>query len=125
MRRNTLKILSIDDDLSCQRVATQFLTMVGKHIVETAYTGPDGLKKAEVINPDVILLDFGLPCMQGDEVLVELFTNPVTKNIPVIIITGCDLESREHGLYRNGNLKYIAQKPARFADILHKIEEIT
>jgi len=122
MRRRPIHILSIDDDISCQRAIAKFLTLAGGHKVEVAYDGEDGIKKALEIKPDVILLDLVMPGINGGEVLDALYHNPATMQIPVFMITGTDLQEAERSsLYRNGNLKSIHQKPADYSEILQKI----
>lgn len=44
MEKRTASILSIHDDHACQRAAVQFLTLIGGHKVEVAYTGDAGIK---------------------------------------------------------------------------------
>jgi signal transduction histidine kinase/HPt (histidine-containing phosphotransfer) domain-containing protein len=61
--------------------------------------GRDALIAAESSRPDVILLDIKMDDMDGYEVITALKRNEVTKNIPVIFITGlADVESEEKGL---------------------------
>ncbi|HCC48769.1 MAG TPA: two-component system response regulator [Elusimicrobia bacterium] len=123
MKRRTIRILSIDDDHGCQRAAAQFLTLVGGHQVEVAYNGGDGIKKALEIRPDAILLDLVMPDMDGGQVLVALYNECSTRDIPVFMLTGADLEaSARSALYLNKNLKSIDQKPASFQELMLRIE---
>ncbi|MDA8132875.1 MAG: response regulator [Elusimicrobia bacterium] len=124
MKNPVLRILSIDDDPSCQRVVAQYMTIVGGHMVETALNGSEGLKKAADIKPDVILLDMAMPDMSGAEVLESLHSDPATRHIPVVILTGSELMDSGSALYKNTNLKHIAHKPAIFEDLLRKIETL-
>ena len=64
------------------------------HILGDEYTiyakknGADGIKAAQELSPDVIMLDIIMPEMDGFEVLAALKASDLTKNIPVIFITG-------------------------------------
>jgi CheY-like chemotaxis protein len=81
------KILIIDDD-------SKDLQFLGKILQEQNYEiflasdGEEGLKRAEKVNPDMILLDLVLPGLDGFEVLSRLKKSLTTQKIPVIIITG-------------------------------------
>jgi two-component system phosphate regulon response regulator PhoB/two-component system alkaline phosphatase synthesis response regulator PhoP len=55
--------------------------------VAVAEDGRTGLDLAQQIVPDVILLDWNMPEMDGMEVLAELKKDPGTKNIPVFMLT--------------------------------------
>src|SRR5262249_12332505 len=55
-------------------------------------TGDEGLKACRADHPDLILLDFVLPDMKGDEVCRELLNDPVTASIPVLYVSGLGSE---------------------------------
>jgi putative two-component system response regulator len=82
---------------------------------ELALQFADGTPK-----PDLILLDVLMPSMDGYEVLARLRNNPVTRDIPVIFITGLDsIEDEEKGL-QLGAVDYIT-KPYRAPIILARV----
>ncbi|WP_137289398.1 response regulator [Natronorubrum halophilum] len=65
---------------------------------------------AESPRPDIILLDFHLPSLSGEDVLSELKSEPVLRSIPVIVLTSSDSEediARSYDLHANAYL----QKP--------------
>jgi len=85
-------VLVIDDrqeDLQMIRHALEHKN--GFRIIE-AKTGVAGLSLARAQRPKVILLDLLMPEMNGFEVLAELRRDPVTQMIPVVVVTGADLE---------------------------------
>ena len=55
--------------------------------VNTAISGPEGLHKAKIHKPDLILLDIMMPKMDGYQVLSELKKDPTTSSIPVVMFT--------------------------------------
>ncbi len=55
--------------------------------VETASSGQEGIMKAETCQPDAILLDVMMPEMDGITTFEKLQENPLTKAIPVILLT--------------------------------------
>ena len=57
------------------------------HIV-TAFTGSEGLRRAEVNPPDLVLVDYSLPDLRGDQVCERLLQNEATSRIPVVMMSG-------------------------------------
>jgi diguanylate cyclase (GGDEF)-like protein len=67
--------------------------------IETATSGPEALELAEIVKPDLILLDVVMPTMDGFEVCTRLKSNARTADIPVIFITArSDAEAEACGL---------------------------
>lgn len=123
MGKKPLRILSIDDNLSCQLVAARFFTLVGGHIVEVAENVSEGFKKAAELRPDIILLDMSMPDMNGFEVLDSLYADTATRDIPVIMITEGSLNDTElDNLKAKANFMLFEQKPANFERLLGRIE---
>jgi two-component system phosphate regulon response regulator PhoB len=81
-----LRILVIEDTRDLVEVLTVALQREGYEIV-VAYDGQEGLRKAQSLLPDLILLDVMLPGLSGTEVLRELRAGERTRDVPVIIIS--------------------------------------
>ena len=81
------KILLVEDHDDCRRLLKIVLSRSG-HTVVQAGTGLEALDRASVTNPDVIIMDFGLPDVTGDKVIEVLKADPATEKIPVIVTTG-------------------------------------
>lgn len=81
------RVLIIDDDEDIREVAQLALETVGGWQVFTAQSGAEGFYQAEVQQPDVILLDMMMPDMDGLSTLALIRSNPLTVNIPVVIVT--------------------------------------
>jgi CheY-like chemotaxis protein len=79
-------VLIVEDSPSVRRLIEVSVRPLGVRILE-AEDGLSGLEKARVEMPDVILLDIGLPGIDGWEVLRELRNDPATAEIAVIIVT--------------------------------------
>jgi len=56
--------------------------------IVTAFTGGEGTRRAEVIIPDLVLLDYSLPDLRGDQVCERLLQNETTARIPVVMMSG-------------------------------------
>ena len=79
-------ILLIEDDFGIRSAVTRALTDLG-HVVTTSDRGMSGLQSAVDQPPDVVLLDLGLPDVDGLQVLAML---RAVSDVPVIIITARD-----------------------------------
>lgn len=80
------KILLIDDEGDILRVVTSRLKKAGYEVV-TAKNGLEGLRKIESENPDLVVTDFNIPKMNGNELIRHFKSNPKYKHIPVIVFS--------------------------------------
>jgi len=87
-------------------------------VVNTAMNGQEALDIARKNKPDVILLDLYMPGMDGDEVCTEIRSDPLTRHIPVIMVTTeSDGDGRRRCFY--AGCDDFMTKPVR-ADILNR-----
>lgn len=82
-------ILLVEDDEGSRQLLADTLRLVGYH-VRTAADGLGALRALELIDPDVVVLDLGLPIASGFEILHELRASERTRRTPVIAISGYD-----------------------------------
>lgn len=82
-----LHVLHIEDQPDIHTILKLTLQATKQFKVDGAGTGEDGLKKAEELNPGLILLDFTLPDLDGSQVLTRLRASTATAHIPVIMLT--------------------------------------
>ncbi|TMH14495.1 MAG: response regulator [Betaproteobacteria bacterium] len=88
MREGQLaKIVVIEDDLTFLDLLRVHLAGAG-HEVLTAEDAVLGLRAIIASAPDLILLDLAVPYLDGFEMIEALRTDPATRNIPVIVLTG-------------------------------------
>ena len=80
-------------------------------LIYTAAEGRRGIELATALRPGVILLDFSLPDMLGFDVVKDIKENPLTKDIPIFILTERDL-SVEDRMALVGKIERIVQKHA-------------
>ena len=86
------RVLVIEDSDVIQRLIEVCLRPAGLE-VETACDGPSGLDAALASPPDLIILDVGLPRMDGWEVLTRLRENVATREVSVLVLTAHAQES--------------------------------
>ena len=108
---STRSLLLIEDDHNFIEILRQ---IASKNSFEFAHaeTGATGLEMAIQAKPAAIILDLGLPDMNGREVLKKLKDNPATKDIPVHIISGEDPDSA----LAKSSVGYLV-KPVSVADL--------
>jgi two-component system, OmpR family, KDP operon response regulator KdpE len=99
------RILVIDDERSIRKLLEISLNAEGYEVIPTK-TGKEGLLEAANRNPDVIILDLGLPDMQGINVLKKLKNRAST---PVIILTVKDEDAEKVSLLDAGADDYLTK----------------
>ncbi|MBA3500407.1 MAG: response regulator, partial [Deltaproteobacteria bacterium] len=81
------RVLIVDDNKDAADVLGDALAR-GGHVIRVAYDGPTALDLARTFNPEVALLDIGLPVMDGYEVARQLRTLALDSRIRLIAVTG-------------------------------------
>src|SRR2546425_723614 len=80
------RILIIEDERALTEVLTYNLEREGYQII-VAHDGQEGLRKAQLLLPDLILLDLMLPVLDGLSVCRELRAGEQTRTIPILMLT--------------------------------------
>jgi two-component system, chemotaxis family, CheB/CheR fusion protein len=88
----SLRVLVVDDNVDSASSIAMILRIQGYDVC-SAYSGEDALRTAVEFRPDIILLDIGLPIMDGYEVARRLRRKPQFKNTRLVAITGYGQES--------------------------------
>ncbi|MBP5265846.1 MAG: response regulator [Lachnospiraceae bacterium] len=86
------KVMIIDDDAGTLRSIKSLLD--GAYAVSVANSGKKALDMLPVEKPDVILLDYEMPMMNGPETLQKIRMKPGFKDTPVIFLTGVNDRSQ-------------------------------
>ena len=86
-REISRRLLIVDDNTDSARSMAMLQTRRG-HVTRTAFTGPDALTAAAEFLPEVVLLDIGLPGMDGYEVARHLRAMPALAGVFLIAMTG-------------------------------------
>ncbi|PIY31074.1 MAG: hypothetical protein COZ08_09550 [Bacteroidetes bacterium CG_4_10_14_3_um_filter_42_6] len=115
------KILVVEDNED-NRLTTRAILGEQYDLLD-ACDGEDGLEKASLENPDLILLDFYLPKMNGFEVIKLLKKNENTKHIPVIALTARAMKNDREEILEAGCDGYVS-KPIDARLLLEEIEKL-
>ncbi|MBS1482208.1 MAG: response regulator transcription factor [Clostridium sp.] len=109
-------IIIIEDEKNICNFIETVLTPQNYHVV-CAYTGADGLKQINTHKPDVVLLDLGLPDMDGLEIIEEV---RAYSSVPIIVISARTLERSKVAALDMGADDYLT-KPFGTAELLARI----
>ncbi len=107
------KILIIEDDHFILRIYNKWLTVAGAE-VKTASDGIQGLRILQDDPVDLVLLDLGMPGMDGYQTLAEIRKHEQTKDLPVIVLSNTTMTENQAG--------FEDIKKAGVRDIMRKYE---
>jgi DNA-binding response OmpR family regulator len=119
-KKGSPKILVVDDSLMLVSFVKEVL-LEANYEVATASSGEEAVRVAQSAVPDLVLLDFILPDMKGDEVCRRLIENPGTAGIPVVYMSGYGAELQA-SRSENSNVIGFLNKPFT-SDLLIKTVE--
>jgi CheY-like chemotaxis protein len=85
--KKTLRVLIVDDNEDAVETLALLLQLEG-YTVGTAFDGASALVEAARFGPEVVLLDIGMPGMDGYECVREFRKREATKSIPIVALTG-------------------------------------
>ena len=112
-------VLIVDDNEKNLRLHRDVLRAAGLRTLEAA-TGADGIALATTHAPDVILMDLGLPDMDGSDAARSLAEDGRTAHIPVVALTSLRLEDGGDRLRASGFAGYL-EKPISVADFPEQV----
>ncbi|MEO0535954.1 MAG: response regulator [Cyanobacteria bacterium P01_A01_bin.123] len=104
------QILVVDDEESIQKVVSLSLKMEANWDIVTASSGRDGIRQAEIHQPDAILLDVMMPEIDGIATFEALHDNAKTQSIPVILLTA-KTRTAEKRLFQKIGVAGVITKP--------------
>ena len=117
-----LRVLLIDDNVDAADMLSQMLTLLN-YEVQFAHSGEAGLTAAHRWQPDVAVIDIGLPGITGFQVATELRNDAATRTIKLIALSGYSAKSvAEHG--EADKFDHYLEKPVEIeglARLLHTI----
>lgn len=111
----SLRILIVDDNVDTVLSFSMLLKESGNEI-RTAHDGPSAVKIAMEYIPDVVLLDIGLPGLNGYEVAKQIRNQPSLKNIVLVALTGYGQEPDRQASMEAGFNHHLI-KPARLEQV--------
>jgi len=107
-------ILVVDDSASMRKVLRKSITMCNIGEIEF-FEAENGQAALEVLKKewvDLVFTDVNMPIMDGFELVINLNSDEIHKNTPIIVVTS-DLSAENADAAKNSNVKHIVYKPFR------------
>lgn len=116
------KILLVDDVELFLELERSYLDGCGYDLV-TASSGEETLQRLDKIAPDVLLLDFYMPGMDGDEVCRTIRNNPRWQKLPILMVTAAGKPEEVQSCLQAGCDDYIT-KPVNKEELREKVQRL-
>ena len=114
------KVLIVDDDPEIVELMVDVLTRDGRFDVKTASSGYDAGLLTQQFCPDLIILDYMLPDVNGNVVCQTIKSNPEFLNTKIIIVSGVVNQSEITDLLESGAEDFM-KKPFNITELVDKI----
>jgi PAS domain S-box-containing protein len=118
----SLRVLVVDDNVDTASSIEMLLKHSG-HDVRTAHDGPTALEEAFDYRPNVVLLDIGLPGLNGFEIAKRLRQQPALQNVVLVAMSGYGRESDLQRSFGAGFDHHLI-KPGDFGRVLQILENV-
>ena len=115
-------ILLVEDDALSLKLMKDVLEAHGYKVAQ-ATNGLDGLAMARQQVPDLIVIDIGLPGMDGVEVTRSLKADAAVGTVPVLAVTAYAMPGNEERM-RHAGCDAFMTKPLRFSEFVSKVERL-
>ena len=117
------KILVVDDDPEIVELFVDVLTRDGRFEVKTAQSGYDAGMITQEFMPDLMILDYMLPDINGNVVCRTLRQNPAFQNTKIIIVSGVVNQDEINDLLKSGADEFV-KKPFNIEKLIARIGEL-
>jgi excisionase family DNA binding protein len=117
------KVLVVDDDVEIIELIGDILFRDGRFEVKTASSGYEAGISTQQFRPDLILLDYMLPDVNGNIVCQTIRRNPEFENIRIIIVSGVVKQDEIEQLLKSGAQDFI-KKPFNIDELTNKITTV-
>jgi excisionase family DNA binding protein len=117
------KILVVDDDPEIVELFVDVLTRDGRFDVKTARSGYDAGMLTQEFNPDLIILDYMLPDINGNVVCKTIRQNPNFAETKIIIVSGVVNQDEINDLLRSGADEFV-KKPFNIERLIERIGQL-
>lgn len=117
------KVLIVDDDAEIVELIEDILAKDGRFETKTASSGYDAGILTQQFRPDLILLDYMLPDVNGNIVCQTIRRNPDLDDIRIIIVSGVVKQDEIDQLLKSGAEDFI-RKPFDVAELTGRVEAV-
>jgi DNA-binding response OmpR family regulator len=117
------KILVVDDDPEIVELFVDVLERDGRFEVKTASTGYDAGMITQEFNPDLIILDYMLPDINGNVVCKTIRQKPEFEHTKIVIVSGVVNQDEVNELLKSGADEFV-KKPFNIEKLIERIGEL-
>jgi excisionase family DNA binding protein len=117
------KILVVDDDPEIVELFVDVLERDGRFEVKTAGSGYDAGVMTQQFQPDLIILDYMLPDVNGNVVCQTIRRNPAFEHIRIIIVSGVVNQEEINDLLKSGADDFV-KKPFNIEKLIERVGEL-
>jgi excisionase family DNA binding protein len=117
------RVLVVDDDPAIVEMLVELLERDGRFEVQTAATGFDAGLRTKEFQPDVIVLDYMLPDINGSGVIRSVRSDPSVRDVKIIIVSGVVNREDVENLLECGADDFM-QKPFNIEQLVKRITEL-
>lgn len=117
------RVLVVDDNRDGAQSMAMMLRLLGNEVI-TAYDGVEAVVAAEAFHPDVILMDIGLPQLNGLEASRQIRAQPWGRELKIIALTGWGQENDREQSRQAGCDGHLV-KPVNLSDLQKLLESVT
>jgi two-component system, OmpR family, response regulator RpaA len=115
------KVLVVDDDAEIVELISDILTRDGRFEIRTASSGYEAGMATQQFRPDLILLDYMLPDVNGNVVCQTIRSNPEFENTRIIIVSGVIKQEEIDQLLKSGAEDFL-KKPFSISELTEKVD---
>ena len=116
------KILIAEDNAVNRELFRELLEARGYIVVE-ACDGPEALQMIEQTQPDMLLLDIGMPVLDGFGVIRKIRENPRLATLPVLAVTAYAMQGDQEKIMKSGFNGYLS-KPVNAGSLAQEVERL-
>ena len=117
------KLLIVEDDPFILDIYKSQFKREG-YMVDIAKDGQMALEKIKTTLPDLVLLDIGLPKIDGWQVLAAMRSDAAMKNIKVVVISNNNQQDNAENIIKYNVLKYFLKVEHTATDIIRQVKDI-
>ena len=117
------RILVVDDDPEIVELFVDVLERDGRFEVKTANSGYDAGMLTQEFNPDLLILDYMLPDINGNVVCQTIRANPAFEHVKIIIVSGVVNQEEINDLLKAGADEFV-KKPFNIEKLIERVGEL-
>lgn len=116
-------VMIVDDDPADLRLLQKMIEDEGNYMAVLADSGSSALQLLKDFTPDILILDLFMPGMNGFELMDKLKEEPRLSKIPVILLTGADLEADQQKFLSEYGDQILTKASLNKNDLLHHLQD--